>query len=325
MLDSRSEFGWLFGDILERRRAFEQQNPDVLWSGLLWKLQSNLQVQDYWANCIATYRDSLQNPDDAPAKAASEIVVKAGNFDDEMKDAYSEWIASINLRQKGFDSFKVIVPPGGVKKQLSTPDFLAECRKGAAAIEVKNLRAHECVEEVMPDLFLDELIKGRSFSAIKLVVLRSFRGTLNKDEMKRLRRIVQHLLEYELDKTHTEDLSDRAEAVFKIVEGDGSAMCQDFIGINDLKSGMDVYAGLLNKIRVHTCKALGQLYSPMTAGTVTRVVAMRWDVPYVSIPWSSELSQAVMDTFDDAQRVVGLKADLHIFTDYKHVLASTLS
>jgi len=34
-MDGREDLDWLFGDLLNRRRAFESKNPQVRWSKLV--------------------------------------------------------------------------------------------------------------------------------------------------------------------------------------------------------------------------------------------------------------------------------------------------
>ncbi len=176
----------------------------------------------------------------------------------------------------------------------------------------------------MPDIFNDEKLKGLHLVDLRLVVLRSFRGTLNEQEKQRLRAIVRNLRTYPLNQVCRELLSVRAEAVFKLIPGDGTTMCYDFIGLSDLERDVDAYTGLLNKIRMNTHKALKQLHSPAAMSAQLRVVVMRWDIPFVSMPWPLTLTNAVLDVFMDAQEELGLSADLHIFTDHDYVLASTL-
>jgi hypothetical protein len=173
-------------------------------------------------------------------------------------------------------------------------DFLATHKGELAAIEVKNLQAHECVEAVVPALFYDEKLKGLPVEGIRLIVCRSFRETLQKDEKRRLREIVQHLLTYPVDEPCCERLSDRAEAVFRVIPGDGTVMCQDFIGLDDLEREIDAYEGLLNKLKKTAVKALTQLHSSIATHAKARVVAMRWDIPFVSIPWPANLTNAVL-------------------------------
>jgi Holliday junction resolvase len=318
------EFKWLFGGILGQRLKLEAGNRDVHWSRLVRLFYSDTKVERTWAEHIGAYRAALVNPEDAPTKAASDLVVTAADFDSELLDGLSEWMACVKLRPLGFDSFRVIAPPAGARKQLATPDFLAARNGQTSAIEVKNLRAHECVEAVMPNVFYDEQLKGAPLDGVRLVVLRSFRGTLNSDETTRLRDIVRNLPVYPLNKVCSERLSARAEAVFRVIPGGGTAMCQDFIGLDDLGRDVDAYAGLLNKIADNARQALKQLHSPAANSASTRVVAMRWDIPFVSMPWPARLTDAVLDVFMSAQREVGLSAQLHIFTDYDYVLASTL-
>jgi Holliday junction resolvase len=324
-MSQRPELQWLFGTTLNERLEFEVHNRNVFWSRLVRLLQSDPAAERVWAGYIAAYRDTLFNPQDAPSKVRSDIVIRASDFDGELLDAFSEWIACVKLSQLGFDSFRVVVPPANVKKAPPTPDFLAIHDGEHAAIEVKNLRAHECVESVMPDIFYDEKLKGLPFAGLRLVVLRSFRGSLNDDEKQRLRTIVRNLSAYPMSQVCRERLSARAEAVFKIIPGNGTAMCSDFIGLSDLDRDVDAYAGLLNKIRLNARKALIQLHSPLAKPAKTRVVAMRWDVPFVSMPWPATLTDAVLGVFTDAQREVGLTAHVHVFTDHDYVLASTLS
>jgi hypothetical protein len=317
------EFKWLLADILDRRLDHEAQNRNLHWSRLIRIFRSNGDVEKEWARYIALFRSVIVNPEAAPLKTATDVVVTAPDFDGKLHDFLSECMTPVKLSPLGLDSFRVIVPVAA-KRQPPSPDFLAMFRGDAAAVEVKNLRAHECVETIMPDLFYDEQAKGLSLSRIRLVVNRSFRGTLNKDEKTSLRDVIRRLPQYEIGRGYRERLSERAHAMFRLVPGVGDAICQDFIGLDDLEHDVDVYSGLLDKISANIRDALEQLHSPTAHSPKTRVIAMRWDIPHVSIPFPAALTEAVLQRFFDVQRVMGLKADLHVFTDHDYVLASTL-
>ena len=191
------QFSWLFGDLFDKRLEFETENRDVRWSTLIRNFRSSPQLQETWAGHIALYRASLVNPDKAPPKVAADIPVTSPDFDGKLFDALSECQACSKLKPLGFSNYEVLIPPVG-EQSLRTPDFLALHKGEPAAIEVKNLRAHECVEDVMPDLFYDEKLKGLHLDNIRLVEGRPFRGRLNSREKEKLREIVLHLTGYPL-------------------------------------------------------------------------------------------------------------------------------
>ena len=50
---------------------------------------------------------------------------------------------------------------------------------------------------------------------------------------------------------------------------------------------------------------------------------MRWDIPYVSIPWPEGLTYAVKDVFKTVTGQLQVNAELLIFTDHDYLLASS--
>ncbi len=316
------ELQWLFGDLLDRRLAFEIDHPGVQWSRLVRLLHSDQKAINEWARHIAAFRTTLTNPEDAKLKAASDLETSVDDFDGELLDAMAEWLTPAQLKPFGFDSFTLLVPPAQPRTPM--PDLTAVRASHAVAIEVKNLRAHECVEAVMPEMFYDQKLKGLDVSGIRLAVRRSFRGTLNDDEKGQLRRVIAKISSYALNAIHREQLSGRAEAVFQVIPGDGDAIGLDYIGMEDLERDLDAYKGLLNKIADNTRKALRQLSAPAAQSCGARVVAMRWDIPFASMPFPASLSDAVLRVFEEQRSAAGVSADLHVFTDHSWVLASTL-
>jgi len=293
-MGGREDLDWMFDDLLSRRRAFEIENPQIRWSKLVELLRSNQATIDAWGRQIAAFRATLINPELAPIKAASEIQVDACDFDGQLLDSLAEWMAPAKLKPFGFNSFTVLVPPP-IRNPPRTPDFSALHAEDEAVVEVKNLRAHECVESAMLRSFYELKRKGADFSGIRLVVKRSFRGTLDANQQTELAAIVAKIRTYPFDVINRVPLSNGAEVTFQVVRGEGDAMGMDHINLDDLQNDADAYTGFLHKIRDK------------------------------SVLFPATLSEAVLNTFQEIKTAVGgVNAELFVFTDHDYVLASTL-
>ncbi len=315
------EFDWLFSDLFQRRLAFEKSRQNVFWSRQIRTFEVNPKVVEHWTTHIRIFREALVNPADAPLKVADEIPVTCPDFDAALFDYIAEVFAVVRLRAAGFDSFQILLR----HKDKKTPDFRASRRGQLAAVEIKNLRAHDCVERVLPNLFYDRKLKGLDVNGIRLVVRRSFRDTLNGREKAKLAKVVDRIMDYPRGQVLSEPLSNRAYANFEITKGDGDAACIDSISVSDLTRGESVYEGLLRKISADVQSAIDQIYAPVVADCAVRVVAMRWDIPWVSLPIPAHLGSLVRSVFDNELRILGKSAELLIFSDYEtYVLTSTL-
>ena len=114
---------------------------------------------NHWPAGSAT-TETLCKPGRGPRKLADELKVDCPDFDAALFDWYAEIGAVPKLGTRGFDSFEVLVRPGG-SKSPKTADLKARRHGEVAAFEVKNLRAHECVETYLPKLFEDLRLKGQ--------------------------------------------------------------------------------------------------------------------------------------------------------------------
>lgn len=312
------EFDWLFGALFEERLAFEKAHPEVFWSCQIRKFAVKQNVVDYWVRLIRKYREALVNPADAPLKVADELPVTSRDFDASLFDSFAEVCAVVRLRAAGFESFQVLLRD----KDKKTPDLRASRWGQPAAVEVKNLRAHDCVELFLPKLFYDRKLKGLDVGGIRLIVGRSFRGTLTEPEKEKLEHVVDRITEFPRDENLLESLSDRASAHFRVVKGKGDAIGMHGISVSDLSTD-DSHEGLLRKIADNIRTATCQLYAPVVSDVASRVIAMRWDIPWVKLPISAEPSQ-VRAIFEKEQRRLGKSTDLLIFSDYDLDLISTL-
>jgi len=136
------------------------------------------------------------------------------DFDAALFDVFSELSAVPKLRTLGFDSFDVVLRSPNEK----TPDLKARRHGERAAVEIKNLRAHECIETLFPKLFLDHQLRGQEHvSGIRLEVKRSFRETLNRQECEALTNILFRLKEHPRNEDVTENLSEHAVAHLVII------------------------------------------------------------------------------------------------------------
>lgn len=238
---------WLYGDLFLRRIEFERNHREVLWSQMIRKFYGRPDPANYWAGLICDYRNALVNPDEAPRKLADELKVDCPDFDAALFDSYAEIGAVPKLRTLGFDSFEVLVRPGGSRSR-KTADLKARRNGEPAALEVKNLRAHECVETYLPKLFEDLRLKGQDMSGLRLVVQRSSRDTLDEQQKQALRKIVEAIRDYPRNENISVELSERTTARSRVVDGSGDAMCSDGILLSELIGSVSDFDGLFRKI-----------------------------------------------------------------------------
>jgi hypothetical protein len=197
------------------------------------------------------------------------------------------------LRALGFSAFEVLKR----RPDEQTRDF---------AIDTKNLRAHECAEYVMPQLFGDRKIKGFDFSGIGLIIRRSFRGTLNLPEQQRILTIIDEIRTYPTHQATTVSLSNRAWVAFEIVEGNGDVRGEDAA---DLSTDVDAFQGLLRKIAANIRVAIEQVYSPSAQDAEVKIIAMRWDIPLVSLPFPAALTEACRQSVATELSAIGREAN----------------
>jgi hypothetical protein len=102
---------------------------------MIRKLYGQPNPANHWASRIGDYRNALANPDEAPRKLADELKVDCPDFDAALFDSYAEIGAVPKLGTRGFDSFEVLVRPGG-SKSPKTADLKAR-RHGEVAAWLK--------------------------------------------------------------------------------------------------------------------------------------------------------------------------------------------
>jgi len=121
------ELQWLYGDLFLRRLEFERNHPEVPWSQMIRKLYGRPEMANYCDGLVRNYRNALVNPDEAPRKVADEFQVDSRDFDAALFDSYAEIGAVPKLAALGFDSFEVLVRPGGPNSP-KTADLKAKRR-----------------------------------------------------------------------------------------------------------------------------------------------------------------------------------------------------
>jgi hypothetical protein len=318
------ELQWLFGDLFLRRLEFERNHPDqVLWSQTIRKLYTRPNMANYWDALIREYRNCLLNAHDAPRKFADELQVDSRDFDSAFWDCYAEIGAVPQLHKLGFDSFEVLLRPGGPNSS-KTADLKAKRHGEPAALEIKNLRAHECVETYLVKVFEDFRLKGQDMSGLRLVVQTSFRATLEEPEKQSLRKIVQTIRNYPRNENLTEQLSERAVARFRIEDGPGNAFCRDGIILDELIGSISDFDGLFRKIVSDLQKAMQQLHSPAVSDAKVRAAVMRWDIPWFNMTVPGHLQQVAGEILRPALAELSNPIDLHVFSDYDWDLFTTL-
>lgn len=317
------ELQWLYGDHFLRRIEFERNHSEVLWSQMIRKICNRPNVANHWASLIRNYKNVLVNPDEAPRKLADELPVDCHDFDAALLDSYAEIGAVPKLSMLGFDSFEVLARPGG-SKSPKTADLKARRNGEHGALEVKNLRAHECVETYLPKLFEDLRLKGQDMSGLRLLVQRSSRDTVDEQEKQALTRIVEAIRDYPRNENIAAELSERTTARFRIEDGSGDAICSDGINLDELIGSVSDFGGLFRKIVADLQRAARQLYSPTVSDAKFRVAVMRWDIPWFKTTVPGNLQHVAAEILQRSLSELPSPIDLHVFSDYRFDLFSTL-
>jgi hypothetical protein len=318
-----NELQWLYGDLFLRRLEFERKHPEALRSRMIRKLYGRPDTANYWDGLVRSYRNALVNPDEAPRKVADELHVESRDFDAALFDSYAEIGAVPKLAALGFDSFEVLIRPGG-RNSPKTADLRAKRRGEPAALEIKNLRAHECVETYMEKLFYDFQLKGQDMSGLRLVVQHSFRGTLKEPEKLVLANVVQTIRDYPRNRNVTVQLSERGAARFRIEDGSGDAICSDGALFSEMIGNVRDFEGLFRKIVDDLQRAEKQLYSPTVEAVGVRAAVMRWEIPWFRTVVPTRLPQVAAEILQRALAELSRPIDLHVFSDHKFDLFSTL-
>jgi hypothetical protein len=278
---------WFFGDLLERRLEYESAHGEVLWSRLARALISGGKTAEFWRQWVAAYRAALTNPDEGPFKVAEDLQIDSSDFTAKLMDVFAEIAAAVHLSRQGAVRFQPIP-----RSALKTPDFVCEWGGVETAVEVKNLRAHDFIEEVMLDLYLDAGLKSGDKPQRTLVMQRSDRGWLSKNEIAELRELVQRLPEHAVGQVHAGTLHSGKALAFRL-EQEGDSRSEDAISVNDLERDLAFREGFVKKVTRVATDALDQLLSASVARVDRRVVAMRWDIPWYALLQPADLPDTV--------------------------------
>ena len=306
---------WLFGDLLERRREFESMHSGVLWSRLARALITGSRTADHWRQWVAAYRAVLISPDEGPIKIAGDLNIDAYDFSAKLLDAFAEIASVVHLSRQGAAAFR----PIPCSPLLKTPDFICQWAGIETAVEVKNLRAHDFIEKVMLDLYLDAGLKSGHELKRSLVMQRSDRGWLSKDDVVELRALGQRLSECAAGHVHRGTLRSGKAFAFRLEEG-GDSRAEDAITVEDLARDDAFRDGLLKKVTRVTTEALDQLLSPSVKHAGRRVVAMRWDIPWYGILQPADLPEAVRQAISLALSGAPQPVEAIFFNDFSEPL-----
>src|SRR5207245_1801357 len=88
-----------------------------------------------WNARLHQFRELLQNPDQAPIKAAADLRCGPRDAGKKLGDFLAEVMAVAHLQSLGYEDFSIVLPG-----DQPLPDFMASFRGQPAAVEVKNLQ-----------------------------------------------------------------------------------------------------------------------------------------------------------------------------------------
>ena len=312
---STNALHWLFGDLFEQRVLVEKGNRTVLWSKLARSLMNKEPPFACWEELTAQYAALLINPEDAPAKLRRDITTETHDFDNKLMETFVEVRAVVHLAALGRSRFQALIPPTERDKR---PDFLFTTEGGEAALEVKNLRVHRHAEDLMLRLHEDEQLKEEPTSEYVLVVLRSARESLGREDQsgeQEIRTLLRQAAKFERQVVHERWLTSRVSVRFRI-EDLGESRVEDDVSLEDLQSEAITKPMLKKILRVAKDEAVPQLFSAAVEHVKFRFLAFRWDLPHYEIMRSASLSTVLETAFEELYLEIGKRFGVLVFSDY---------
>ena len=303
---------WLFGDTFARRLHFESEHSDVLWSRLVRRLQEDSTLADRWRTWIREYYALVLNPQEAAAKVIADLRINDYDFSMQLLDVFAEICSVLRLSAIGASAFEALLPVAGHK----CPDFVCLLGGKRTAVEVKNLRAHRFAEQVMLDHYYDTALKRGVSHPFTLVLQKSTRTSLGRDRYSEaeLRDIVNRLLDFEPDVDHELLLANAGVVRFRL-EREGDARAVDALTIADLQEDETLAPEIREKILRRAKESIPQLYSSVVADVQTRVLAMRWDLPWYQMLRPAGISKILRADLAALWANCGVQVEVLIFSD----------
>jgi hypothetical protein len=178
---------WLFGSVLKKRSALK--NCDCTPLRFLQET-GNPVTRLYWNEVISEYRDSLDNPADAPKKVADELNSESELFDQALHDFMGEIICTRHLRRQGYGKCRVQLR----LPKSSTPDFYVQTAEDGTwvPVEFKNLRTTRSADAVLRDAFI-ELSGSPRGEGMNVALVNNPPFFLNEPEADSLKNWAMHL------------------------------------------------------------------------------------------------------------------------------------
>jgi hypothetical protein len=306
---------WLFGSALEDRLNWEQTNKSVLWSKIARSLLSGTsRLSRFWEHSVSQYAAMLNNAYEAPLKVARDINIHAHDFDNQLFNAFAEILAVNRLICFGCTHWRPLLPLGDQKMF----DFACMTAGESTAVEVKNLRVHRFAEDVALRLHADRQLKQMPGSEYTLVLLRSSRQSLGRDDRageSRITDILTRASTMARSTVHEEPISQNIRLRFR-VENDGESRIEDYVDEQDLLSE-PITDAMRNKIGRVTDDAYLQLFSPAAEPFKRRILALRWDVPSYEFLRPPAIAQVLEADFKALFDRKAKSFGVYVFSDYR--------
>ncbi|MBZ5507864.1 MAG: hypothetical protein LAO78_20575 [Acidobacteriia bacterium] len=297
---------WLFGSVLKKRATLEIWDCTPL---RFLQENGNLVIRLYWNEVICEYRDSLDNPADAPKKVDDELNSESELFDQALHDFMGEIICTRHLRRQGYEKCRVQLR----LPKSSTPDFYVQTAEDGSwvPVEFKNLRTTRSADAVLRDAFV-ERSGSRRGEGMNVALVNNPPYFLNEQEADSLRNWAMHL---KLESgVHQFALSDGGTVTVRLDMGKGDLREERYISDFELDSG--VLEGLYKKAKRVIEESIRTKSVMRERGK--SIAVLRWCVPNEALLWSRFLSSELQRRLRAEYRAVDAGLEIHVFTDWDH-------
>lgn len=280
---------WLFSDVLHQHAA-TAIGPHFLLETLAEAVRRPTLVA--WNARLHQFRELLRNPDEAPAKARTDVLCGPNDAQKKLGDFLAEIMAAVHLYSLGYSDFSVVL--AGNKKR---PDFMASFEGQPAAVEVKNLQEPADILRNVAAKHWKEITEAQPDRYTFRVMLRHERcGRLTAAAQQRLCNILTQLSEIkkypykdtldgrvaiQIELPDNETLPAGEAAMLEHLAAGRKSQLVVVTGVsaNDLSTGIDeVQALFLKSLRV-VAEATPKFFSESYRPEHRNVIALHWNPP----------------------------------------------
>jgi hypothetical protein len=268
------DLNWLLGDLLRARAA----EPTWYRCFLLQQLERNLGAQNSWNALIRTCRASLAVELEAQQRAWELLTPLSPEFDAKLDDFVAELIAIWDLGRGGAGQFHFLP----TEPKQKSPDLRAERGGQQLYVEVKNLREPDSLEQTASRIwYANQTRDPESFRFDVEIDYGAEPSDLTAVQRESLEIAINGLPARPKPSSFTLSLPGGLPVTFITKQGSGRIWSSGGTGVLlDDKYYADNAQRLILKSIEQIRKALSQLYNSAIPEKATKVLFLRWKVPW---------------------------------------------